>query len=540
MTARLERVSAPVLLLIAAAAISAGLLFVLNSHIEFFLDDWDLLLHRRGFDADAFFRPHNEHIIVGPAIVYKAIQATLGMDSPRPYQAVAIATFVASAALLFVWLRERVGGWLALFGAVAILFLGTAFEDLLSAFQIGFFGSMSLGLATLLALERETRRADALACALLTGSVAFSSLGLPFLAAAAVAVALGPRPTWARRAYVVVVPAALFALWWIGWGHTASSHVDFQSVVDTPGFVLDGLAASLGSLFGLAAPSNPPATSPIDWGRPLLVAAIGLGAWRIHRLGGVPRGLWIVAALGLGFWVLAGVNEVLFRLPTVPRYMYMGAVIWIMVAAELLRGVRPGRAALLAIFVVGLATIAGNLVNLRDGYRIFKPVSEAQRGGITGLEIARDTVAPDFLLTEENADSPYFDYVDAASYLSAVDAFGSPGYTEADLAAAPEPVRVAADKATAAALRLELAPADTGCPPPGLREGEAELGPGTVTVTAGPGATPVSLRRFATESHPVVVGRLRAGRSATLTIPQDRALTPWRLELAGLEVCRGS
>ena len=96
----------------------------------------------------------------------------------------------------------------------------------------------------LLALEREDRRGDVAACLFLIASLGFSGLGIPFLAAAAVAIGLGPRESWLRRAYVVVIPAALFAAWYLGWGHDAETHL------------------SIRNMFG------PPASSPTRWPSP--------------------------------------------------------------------------------------------------------------------------------------------------------------------------------------------------------------------------------------------------------------------------------
>ncbi len=532
------RLSPPVLLLIAAALGSAALLAALQSHFTFFLDEWDLLLHRRGFSADAFLRPHNEHIIVAPAIVYKAIQGTLGMESPAPYQAIAIATFVASAVLLFVWVRRRIGEWPALLAAVLILFLGAAYEDLLSAFQIGYFGSMAFGLAALLALEDPGRRNDLIACAGLVIACSFSSVGLPFAVGAAVVIATEPGRL--RRIWIVAVPVALFALWWIGWGSEADSTITFESIAEAPGYVLAGLANGISALLGLAPSSGTFEGGALGWGRPLLLVAAALVAWRAHRLGGGSRWLWAAAAMLLTFWVLAAVNAALFRPPTSARYTYVGGVFTLMIAAELLRGVRLSRSALVAGFAIGALAIGANLITLRDGYRTLEQLTSNERGGLTAIELARDTVAADFLLTQQNSDAPFFDYVDASSYLSAVDAFGSPAYTEEELLAADESDRIAADKAISEALRLGLEPAPRACPPAGAdvpATTAVEVGPGTVAIRAGPDGATVRARRFAAGSYPVELGRLDPGRSAVLTIPRDRAATTWKLELAGAEAC---
>ena len=158
--------NARVLLCLALAG-SGALLIAWQSHLTFLIDDWDLLLLRRGFNADVLLDPHARHLIVGPALEYKAIQATLGMDSHLPYGAVATGSFLASVALLYVYVRRRVGDWVALAAVLPILVMGSAYEDLLSAFQIGYFASMAFGIGALLVIERDDGRGDAFACALL-------------------------------------------------------------------------------------------------------------------------------------------------------------------------------------------------------------------------------------------------------------------------------------------------------------------------------------------------------------------------------------
>jgi len=567
-----ERVAAAppaVLLFAAAAALSAGVLLYLGSHLTFLLDDWDLLLFRRGFSADVIFTPHNENIVVLPTLAYKALLAIFGMDSAQPFRVLSTSVFIVSVALLFVWLRHRVGAWLALAGAVSILFLGAAWEDLLWPFQLGYFGSMSCGLGMLLALERGDRRGDLIACGLLVASLAFSSVGLPFAAAAAVALALGPRGRLAPRAFVVAVPVALFGLWWLGWGREAENAISLANIASSPLYVIDGFASALSSLFGTATPRDELAYGPLEWGRPLVAGAVLLAAWRLQRLGRMPPGLLVVGALALSFWLLAGFNEQLGREATASRYTYIGAIFVLMIAAELLRGVRLRAPALLAVFALLAVTVASNLAFLHQQYLKLETTGEIELASLGAIEIARDTVDPAYRLDDEIAGTPVAG-VQAGPYLSAVDDLGSPALALDEIAAAPEQPRLYADLVLSRALRVTFTPRSYG----GLGAGVAptllgtadggqatteggcleldrsprraprllELAPGGAVIEApGGAAVDARLRRFATASFPVEAGRVPGRSVAVLAIPPDRAPQwSWQLELTSagpIRVC---
>ena len=274
--AALDRVDPRVVLAVAVAT-SGVLLLVLLSHLTFFGDDWDPLLYRRGFNLAVLLRPHAEHIFLAPILIYKGIQATIGMESLLPYAVVSTASFLASVVLLFFYLRGRVGGWLALAGVLPVLFMGTAWEVLLLPISINFTGSMAAGIGALLALERKDGPDDALACALLVVSLAFSELALCFVLGAAVWMILARR-SWSR-VYVIAVPLVLYAGWYAGWGHTAESHLSLRNVVHSPIYLLKGLAASASSLLGVP---NSVRTAAAE-GRLPLVPLIVIGSFRSSR-----------------------------------------------------------------------------------------------------------------------------------------------------------------------------------------------------------------------------------------------------------------
>jgi hypothetical protein len=524
---------------------SGALLVVLHAQITFLVDDWELLLHRRGFDAEDFLDPHARHLLAGPALVYKAIQATFGMEDRLPYAVAAIATFLASVVLLFEYLRRRAGDWVALAAVLPILVMGTAYEDLLSPFQIGYFGSVAFGIGALLAVERGDRRGDVLASGLLVASLAFAEIAFAFAAGVLVAIALQRGP-W-RRVWVVAAPVLVYGVWYLAYGNSADqeSAWSLHDVAESPVYVLNGFATSLASLLGFGIPPelNPSGggTSK-DWGPPLLVAAVAVGtavALRVRRQS--PYWVLVPLAAGLAFWFATAANASNLGLPRpfdASRYQYVGAVFILLTAGELARGWRPGWRALLAVFAVaGFAALA-NLATLRDGYRVLANGSDVVRGGLAGLEIAADRVDEGFVLTPENSNFDYFTLVDAGPYLSATEEFGSPAFSEDELADAPEGARAAADKVIGAALPVSVSPVTpqdgaAGCTT--VKGGEfgprlMDVPPGGLILDAARSTrTSLALRRFATESFPVDLGFVPG--DARLFVPPDRSSRPWQLRI---------
>jgi len=189
--------------------------------------------------------------------------------------------------------------------------------------------------------------------------------------------------------------------------------------------------------------------------------------------------------------------------------------------------------------VVALLAALTNVSRLKDAAHGLQGIAQQQRGGLASLELARDTVDPDLTLTEENSGVDYLGLVDAGSYLSAVDAYGSPAYTAAELPSAPEAGQVAADKVSAVALRVGLVPAagttGTDCVTvhPELRPAVIALPSGGILLAAQGSGTQVHLHRFASESFPVSLGTLPRGDSELLRIQSDRSPHPWALQLAG-------
>jgi hypothetical protein len=519
-----------------AIALAGALLLHWLSRLTFWRDEWGLLLHRRGWSVGTFLDPAVEHLVAIPILIYKLLLGVFGMGSPAPFQVVAVISFLASVVLLYLYVRARLGAWLGLAAILPLLVLGPAWDDLLFPYQLTWFGSVACGLASLLCLERDSRRADIGATVLLVAGLLFSDAGLPFVAGALVEVALSPRRR--ERAFVAVIPIALWAVWYLGWGHTAHTFVSFDNAARLPSYVLDGLGSSISAYLGLSQPFGVTQTPSLAWGRPLVVLLAGLAVWRVYQVGRPTNRLWVTLAILVSYWSLTGLNTSVFGLPTAGRYQYLGVVALALVASELLRGARIGRWATAAILAVAVLATLSNVTRLRDAAAGLAGIAQQTRGGLAALELARDSVDPALELNQQNSDVDYIDLLDAGSYLSAVDAYGSPAYTAAELPSAPEPARIAADKVSGAALRIDLRPAAPGTAQRCLqvdaaRSPSAPVPAGGFVIRAQGAGVEAGLRRYAKTALPLSLGTLPPGRPQLLRIPPDRSTVPWTLQLTG-------
>ncbi|HEX5593064.1 MAG TPA: hypothetical protein VFX35_06930 [Solirubrobacterales bacterium] len=524
---------APIALLVVALAASATLLFSLTSHLTFVGDGWNLLAARPDWSVDTFLEPFNEHPIVIPAFVYKVLLAVFGMESARPFYVVSISLFLLCAVLLFLFLRRRVGDWGALAAAVVVLFLGAAYEDLLWEFQMGFFGSMAAGIGALLALDREDRAGDVAASALLVVATAFSTLGIPFVLAAAAQVAVGPRPR-RRRAFVFLIPLALYAIWWLVSGHAAGGQIGLEDLPRLPGYVFEVAGAGIASLLG---------QQPIDAeGQPPLLAELlalllaGALIYRLARRREVPPGLIVALVLLFSFWLLIALDRGPQRFSS--RFQYPSAVFLLIVAAEALRGVRLSRAVAAVLVAVTAAAVIGGASLLHQGYTDrWKPTAGQIRATLAVIDIAGPAAHPRYAIS-----LPPSIFLPVAKYREAKRRHGTPAYSEAQLLAAAEENGQIADLTLVGALGLGLRTPSRGAEPKACRTVNSSNAGNAAAQLAASGEflldnrssrrVNLGVRRFS-PAVPTQLGYLPAGASRSLRLPRDRSPRPWALALDG-------
>ncbi len=402
----------------------------------FFGDEWAVLLHRRGLSPDTFLRPHNEHVIAIPIAVYKLLLQVFGMTSYRPYQVAVALVHLITCVLLYLYARPRLGPWIALVPTALLLFLGSAWEDILWPFQISFIGSVAFGLAMLLAFDA---RRDVLAALALLGSLFCSGLGLPVLVIAAVEIALDPQRR--RRAWVVVVPALAIGVAVLA-GHRNAVN-DYATLSAALRWGLESAAAGFGAFGGVG----------IAWGRLLLLAgAVGL-VMAARRRGGVPPRAIAVGAGLIAYWLASGLSRAGVSPPDVSRYLYASAALLLVLFVTMVPRPQLGRVGAWGLVAATAAFCVAGSGLLREGVLQRLAPGAVRPEALTALELARDTVAPDYRI-----DPAFSPDLDARSYLDAVRAFGSPAVPVDKLRTVPDTFRRTFDGALTAALGIALTP----------------------------------------------------------------------------------
>ncbi|HSJ16866.1 MAG TPA: hypothetical protein VK920_02085 [Solirubrobacterales bacterium] len=531
------------LILGVAMALAAGLILYLNRGTTFFLDELAWVYESLVLGGiDDVLEPHNGHLIATSRLVYKAILETIGAEYVA-FRLLGVAAVLLSAALFYALAKRRLGALPALAPALVVLFLGSAWQHVVIPIGFTVISSVAAGLGALLALERDDRRGDVAACALLVLSLATYTTGLGFVAGVAVHVLT--RPDRWRRAWIFGLPLILYAAWWVwalDFSSSAKGEAHASNLLLIPDYLIESLATAVAAIVGVGydfAQLSPPG-SELGWGRALAVLTlIALGV-RLAR-GSIPRALWVMVAVLLSYWVLGALAASGERAPWAPRYVYFGAVGVLLVAAEAVRPLKITRVGLVALFAVTAFSLATNLGVLRNGSVYFKDdYSIPARAQFAMLELARGVAADSFDPAARLPQAVAPVGAQTATYYELVDRYGSLAFSLDELSRQSEAVRQGADRVLAQALALRLVPAQ---PPRTQRRCERvessvdnlgfELPPrgATLRVDAAAPAS-LSLSRFA--GFPAAkIGRISPGRTAALTIPTDVASTPWHGVITG-------
>jgi len=403
-----ERVFARADILALSVVLSVGAYkyFVIGRGLNFFYDEWDFILGRRDYSVNAFLESHGGHLVVVPVLIYKALLSTVGLGHYGPYRLVVLALHLLCVVLLFVFARRRVGGAVAVIAATSLLFLGGAWQDLLWAFQITYLGSLAAGLGAMLALERGDKRGDITAALLLGLSLSCSGLGVPFLGGASVYLLL-KRRFWPRL-WLIAIPALPYAIWYLYYGHGETS---VSNASAAPSYVFDSLVGAMGALSGHGADNT--ARNLALLGIAAAVLAVVLRRpWR----SALP-----FATVVLLFWVLTALSRAQLHEPAASRYLYPGAMMLLLVTAELLRGIRFPVVVVILLAGLVLHSSLNSLTTLHKGAAGLRYDDGIVAAELAGVELEKGVVPASF-----RPDTVRAPQVTAGPYLAAVREFGSP------------------------------------------------------------------------------------------------------------------
>ena len=536
-----------------AAVTSAALLLWAGQDYFFFSDELTWFAEAPpDYDPGVLLRPSNTHLIAVPRIVHATLLHAFGPDY-LPWRVTGVIGVVACAGLFFLLARRRIGE-LALLPTIVLLFLGSSWDTVVSPVGLPFLLATGAGLGSLLALERSDRRGDVAACVLATVAVASHSFGLIFLVGVAVSILVGRDRV--RRAWVFATPLALYVLWWSLAARppgAGGSLAQASNLLLLPPYAVVALGAAVAAVTGLneldfatvAGFNRLPERSWILT-PPLGLAAGVLVLLRLRR-GNLRPAMWAFLATLVAFLVSIGVSVGPGRPPTAARYLFPGAVIVLLVAAEAARGVRSSRRVVGVLVAVTAFSLAVNLFHLLEARTFLNAYAINAGPTLTMVELARAEVDSGFRPGRQARGASAGEVgVPAGAYLRGIANWGSVAPTLEEVRRRPRAVRDRADVVLARAKGLRLVPATSGrrrdrCTGGAGRPVRLDLRPGerTVLENLGGGSAIVALRRFG-PSFAASVGGVAPGETALVGAEGDAAPEPWEIRVSGAAVraCR--
>lgn len=550
----------PLHVLAAAMVVAFGLMLWWIGERTFAIDEWDYVTQRYDWSLNNIIRPTNGHLLAVPLIVYKALLSGFGADSHLPFTLLTIVLHLLVVGLFFALAARRIGAWLALIPTVLILFLGSGWEVMINTAAMQNKFGIAAGLGMMLCLDRRDRCGDVGAGVLLAVSCASFTIGLAFAVAAAIRILLERSDgAGTRRLALVALPLAAYAIWFLWARQYDQSVIEARSIASLASGIVDQLSSIIAALTGLfrSTSGDPGGGLVVERATFLTFVALGLLALRLRRPPRPGPSAWAALAVLAAYLLLVGIGLSDIRLPESSRYAYMGGVLFLVAAVELVAGSRISRGwALAAVAVLPLSLLA-NVGQMKASGDFLELESNYNRAELAALEATRDTVNP-ALIPEQIGVADFSAlrdlYFPASDYFAMVDRVGSPAYSEEELATAPEGAREAADKSFVRNLGIVVTPLEPDtAPPPGtepprsigelnsettsrgaclrstpLEEGQQFLNlalPGDgFTFSSSVPPLEVGLRRFATEGT-APLGPF--GRTGAVTIPADAASREW-------------
>ena len=337
--------------LVIIALTYVGATLWLGRHLTFYYDECDFFARSLSNPAD-YLRPHNEHLVVLPFLMYEVWRLFVGTESYAPYLLLLATTQIFMATGVYRLLITRSRSF-AIFAFALLLFLGSGFENQFWAFQVGFVLATAFGTWALVAADRQRPAAAAL---LLIAAAASSDIGLAFIPATAIVIG------WRRGLSWLALPLLAFAAWYVVFGHAAAPVNQMfapEQLILLPGFVVPSIKDAVADVTGLGV-----AATVV-----LIVFLLETGAVAIMR-GWRPPVLLVGALAGLVVhFTVIGLGRA--QLPVGPsRYVTTAAVFALAAAGSVLPVKIPPSARRLAqagALVFAFVALTSNALAMQDG-----------------------------------------------------------------------------------------------------------------------------------------------------------------------------
>src|SRR5262249_9834383 len=235
------------LVFVAVEVVAFVLILVLGHTRWFFNDDWDFLTHRSLDSVSDLFRPHYEHWVTLPIVMYRMLWWIFGARTYLPYQLLVVTGHLTIAALLRDLMRRvGVGPWTSTPAAALFAVFGAGYDNMFSAFQITFVGSVAFGLVQLRLADHDgcIDRRDWFGLAAGLAALMCSLVGVPMVMIAGLATLI--RRGWRAARFPRVPPPCGRRGWWLIAGEvTYAGHHDLAEIMN---FVRIGFTATFDAI----------------------------------------------------------------------------------------------------------------------------------------------------------------------------------------------------------------------------------------------------------------------------------------------------
>ena len=507
----------PAILLVAAGAV----IIHAARGTTFFFDEWVWIVQRHSPSTTSLLEPFNNHLMAVPIGAYQMMLRVVGLESPVPYRLVLLVGHLLTCALLYVYLRRRIGTAVALAGTAVLAFFGYTWAVIIWPISLGWVIATAAGIGALLLVDRDTLRSDLGAAALLTVGVASSGIAVPFVIG--LAVEMGARRAW-RRSWVPLAPLAVFGAWYLGY---ATGTSEGGSIGDVVSFAEKLLAQTAGTLVGVD--DRGTAAHVV-----LALVAVGLvAAWCALGRPHGPRLLGNAAALA-AFVGLLSISRAGSGLTT--WHSYAAAVFVLLTVGELAAGRELGKLVTVGLALVAVWSVVWNIGELDDGADVQRVRAEETRAQLAAVEAGGPLLDPearsgDLLLGVRNG-----------PYLEVADRYGSPAYSPEEMGSAPGFARRAADTTLVQGLGIALRPGPA--PGPGAHCEVAERGrplvlrAPAITVLVEAEGVPATVSIAAYGGRGIELGRVVTGSPASLVAPDLPDAPGWTVRVTTLDRVR--